>query len=137
MHRTTNAQRVLHRQNRSVDVPVILNPANSLKKDLTDVSATGMKLTGAGMQNDPLMAIASKIEKISSRAEVEAIIKASIDAAGFSFFMLGGAVVRAQELFATAKSQFPEYKNFREYIERGLENEYTRAMRAGQVYRKI
>jgi hypothetical protein len=89
------------------------------------------------MHDDPFMAIASKVEKVTSLAEVENIAKASVDAAGFNFFALGGAVVRALELFPTAQSEFPEYKNAREYIERGLGIEYTKALRAAQVYRRI
>jgi len=116
---------------------VLVKAAKNPPKDLTDLSLGVLKLTGAEVHNDPFMAIASKIEKVSSRAEVESIFKASIDAAGFTSFALGGAVVRAQELFKTAKSQFPEYKTFREYIELGVGIEYTKAMRAGQVYRKI
>jgi len=116
---------------------VLVKAAKNPPKDLTDLSLGVLKLTGAEVHNDPFMAIASKIEKVSSRAEVESIFKASIDAAGFTSFALGGAVVRAQELFKTAKSQFPEYKSFREYVERGLGIEYTYAMRAAQAYWKI
>jgi hypothetical protein len=41
-------------------MPVKVKTANSLAKDLTDLPVAVLKLTGAGMHDDPFMAIASK-----------------------------------------------------------------------------
>jgi hypothetical protein len=128
---------VFHGVEQEVDMPVKVKTANSLAKDLTDVPVAVPKLTGAGMHDDPFMAIASKIEKVSSLEEVEKIAKASVDGAGFNCVVLGGAVVRAMELFPTAKSEVPECKSSRDYIERVLGVDYSTAMRAAQVSRKI
>ena len=69
--------------------------------------------------------------------EVDNIIKGLADANGFSLFCLGGAVVRAQELFATKKSEFEDYTSFRQYIEAAHGIRYDKAMRAAQIYRKL
>jgi hypothetical protein len=64
-------------------------------------------------------------------------VKGLADANGFDLFRLGGAVVRAQELFETKKLEFEGYKSFREYIEEGHGIRYSKAMHAAQIYRKL
>ena len=114
---------------------VIIPKSATVTKNLTDAPVAVVKLTGAGMHDDPIITVASKIEKINSLAEVEKIIKDLSEATGCEFFILGGAVVRGQELFA--KSKFQGFKNFREYIEATHGIRYPKAMRAAQVYRKL
>ncbi len=115
----------------------IIPKAVTVTKNLTDAPMAVVKLSGAGMHDDPIITLASKIEKINSLTEVEKIIKELSESTGCEFFILGGAVVRGQELFATAKSEFQKYKNFREYIEAVHGIRYPKAMRAAQVYRKL
>src|SRR5713226_2796380 len=103
-------------QNRRLHMAIIPK-AVTVTKNLTDAPMAVVKLSGAGMHDDPIITLASKIEKINSLTEVEKIIKELSESTGCEFFILGGAVVRGQELFATAKSEFQKYKNFREYIE--------------------
>jgi len=109
---------------------VIAKPAKGLPKSLTDMAA-------GTMNDDPISTFASKIEKVDSRMEVDQFMKGLANANGFSMFCLGGAVVRAKELFATKKSEFEEYKNFRHYIEAAHGIRYYKAMRAAQIYRKL
>ena len=109
---------------------VIAKPAKSLPKSLTD-------MTAGTMYEDPISMFASKIEKVDSRMEVDNIMKGLADAIGFSVFYLGGAVVRAHELFATKKSEFEDYERFRDYIEAAHGIRYHKAMHAAQIYRKV
>ena len=109
---------------------VIAKPAKSLPKSLTD-------MTVGTMNEDPISTFASKIEKVDSRMEVDNIMKGLADAIGFSVFYLGGAVVRAQELFATKKSEFEDYERFRDYIEAAHGIRYHKAMQVAQIYRKV
>jgi hypothetical protein len=89
------------------------------------------------MNEDPISTFASKIEKVDSRMEVDNIMKGLANANGFSMFCLGGAVVRARELFATNKSEFEDCKSFRDYIEADHGIRYHKAMRAAQIYRVL
>jgi hypothetical protein len=109
---------------------VIPKPAKNLPKSLTD-------MTAGTVNEDPISTFASKIEKVDSRKEVDNIMKGLANANGLSLYCLGGAVVRAQELFATKKSEFEDCKSFRDYIEADHGIRYHKAMRAAQLYRKL
>jgi hypothetical protein len=107
----------------------IAKPAKNSPKSLTDMSA--------GMNEDPISVFASKMEKVDSRTEVDNIMKDLANANGLSLFCLGGAVVRARELFATKKLEFEDYKSFRDYIEAAHGIRYDKAMHAAKIYRKL
>ena len=109
---------------------IVLKPATSLLKNLTDITA----LT---IDGDPISAFASKLEKVTSRSEVDNIMKGAANGGGFHLFCLGGAVSRGQELFETKTLEFDGYKNFRQYIEERHGIRYGKAMRAAQLYRKL
>jgi hypothetical protein len=111
-------------------MPLILKAAKSLPKSLPDLIATSIN-------DDPLTTFASKVESINARTDLDNILKRLADANGFDLFRLGGAVVRAQELFATKTLEFEDYKNFRDYIEEAHGIRYGKAMHAAQIYRKL
>jgi hypothetical protein len=111
-------------------MPLILKAAKSLPKSLPDMIATRIN-------EDPISKFASEIQKVNSRTEVDNIVKGLADANGFDLFRLGGAVVRAQELFATKKLEFEGYKSFRQYIEDAHGIRYGKAMHAARIYRKM
>jgi hypothetical protein len=110
--------------------------AESLPKNQVHEPMTLTKPIGAAMEDDPITTFASKIEAVSTRAEIEAIIKNHVNAVAFDRFKLGGAIEVARVLFAKSHSEFADYKNFREYVENhGLC--YSNAMRYGTIYRKL
>ncbi len=118
-------------------MPIMLKPAESLPKNLTDEPMALMNLTDASIDNDPIITFAIKIEQVKTRTEVEKFIKDLADARGFNFFKLGGAIAVAQALFDKSKSEFEGYKNFREYVEKALGIPYSKAMRAAGIYKKL
>ena len=109
---------------------IVLKPAKSLLKTLTD-------MTPLTMNEDPMSAFASKIEKVTSRSEVDNIMKCTVNAGGFDLFCLGGAVVRGQELFESKTLEFEGFKSFRQYIEERHGIRYAKAMRAAQIFRRL
>ena len=111
-------------------MPLILKAAKSLPKSQPDMIATRIN-------EDPISKFASEIQKVNSRTEVDNVMKGLADANGFDLFRLGGAVVRAQELFATKNLEFEGYKSFRQYIEEGHGIRYGKAMHAARIYRKL
>jgi hypothetical protein len=111
-------------------MPVFVKTAKSLPKSLTD-------MTAMTMNDDPISTFASGMEKVNSRMEVDNIMKGLTNASGFDLFRLGGAVVRAQELFETNKSEFEKHESFRQYIEDVHGIRYGNAMHAARMYRKL
>jgi hypothetical protein len=99
--------------------------------------AESLQPTDASTNDDPIIAFASKIEKVSTRTEIDGIIKDHSNARQFELFKLGGAIAVAQVLFAKSKSEFEDYKNFREYVEKAHGIPYSKAMRAAQIYKKL
>ncbi len=115
---------------------IILKPAKSLLKNLTNEPMVLKNLTSAPTDDDPIIKFASYIEKVNTLAEIEDIIQGLNDATKFNFFKLGGAIVVAQALFNKAKSEF-EGLTFREYVEMVYRIPYRKAMRAAEIYRKL
>src|SRR6266498_5611136 len=72
---------------------------------------------GKPMDHDPIITIASQVEKVKTLAEAEEMYRAVSDADNFALFKIGGVIVVAQKLFDKANSKFKDYKNFREYDE--------------------
>jgi hypothetical protein len=118
-------------------MPIMLKPAKNLPKNLMDEPMVLINPTGASIDDDPIITFASKIEKVSTRTEIEEIIKTLNDEREFDFFKLGGAIAVAQALFDKSKSEFKGYKNFREYVKKALGIGYSNAMRAAEIYKKL
>jgi hypothetical protein len=117
-------------------MPITVNTA-SPPKNLMNEPMVLTNLTGASTNDDPIIAFASKIEKVSTRIEIEEIIKNLGDEREFDFFKLGGAIAVAQALFDKSRSEFKDYKNFREYVGKALSIQYHKAMRAAGIYNKL
>ena len=92
---------------------------------------------GKPMDDDPIITIASQVEKVKTLAEAEEMYRAVSDADNFALFKIGGVIVVAQKLFDKANSKFKDYKNFREYVENVYGIRYSKAMRAAGIYRKL
>jgi hypothetical protein len=115
----------------------IIVKAKSLPKNPTDAPADLINLADAKVDANPIITFASKIEKVTTRIEVEENIKKFRDAREFDFFKLGGAIAVAQSLFTKKKSEFEGYKNFGHYIEAVHGIPYGKAMHAARMYRKL
>jgi hypothetical protein len=115
----------------------IIVKAKSLPKNPTDAPADLINLADAKVDANPIITFASKIEKVTTRIEVEENIKNFRDAREFDFFKLGGAIAVAQSLFTKKKSEFEGYKNFGHYIEAVHGIPYGKAMHAARMYRKL
>jgi hypothetical protein len=96
---------------------------------------------GKPMHGDPIITIASQVENIKTLAEAEDMIRELTDASNFNLFKLGGAIVRAQELFDKPNSGFEGYENFRQYLAKVVYGNYgiryDKAMHAARIYRKL
>jgi hypothetical protein len=112
----------------------IIVKAKSLPKNLTEASIASMNLADANSNADPISTFASKIEKVTTRIEVDENINNLRDAREFGLFKLGGAIAVAQSLFKKKKSEFAGYKSFREYIEVVHGIPYWKAMHAARMY---
>jgi hypothetical protein len=108
----------------------------SLLKKLTEEPVVPKTLIGEPM-DDPIIKFASQIEKVKTRTEIEETIKKHSNARQFELFKLGGAIAVAHALFEKSKSEFEDCKNFREYVEMVLGIDYSTAMRAAGIYRKL
>jgi hypothetical protein len=107
------------------------------RRTAMNVIATTAWNVGKSMDGDPIIAIASQVEKVKTLAEAEEGLRAVVDAINFNLFKFGGFIVVAQKLFDEANSGFKGCKNFREYIEKGLGIRYGKAMHAARIYRKL
>jgi hypothetical protein len=111
-------------------MPLILKAAKSLPKSLTDTIATTIN-------EDPISTFASKMQKVNSRTELDDVVKGLTNASGFDLFRLGGAVARANDLFATKPWEFEGYEKFQHYIEEAYGIRYGKAMHAARIYKKL